>query len=121
MKTYLELEGKLGQKRQLQSDQSGPAQPITNCHMKKDMKTTEKRKKLVPIKKYKVKVMENLNPTTQTCNHLQHLPKPQPTWKIKHLHEKVLQRTTPHLYKTFQFMLAPHGLKQEKCQGTFLN
>ena len=26
----------------------------------------------------------------------------------------------PHLLKTSQFTLAPHGLKQEKCQGTFL-
>ena len=58
MKTYLELEGKLGPKFQPQSDQLKPTQPITNPHMRKETKATEKRKKLTPIKKYKVKVME---------------------------------------------------------------
>ena len=58
MKTYLELEGKLGPKLKPQSDQVRPAQPITNPHMRKETKATEKRKKLIPIKKYKVKVME---------------------------------------------------------------
>ena len=58
MKTYLELEGKLGPKLHPQSDQSRPTQPITNPHMKKDMKAIKKRKKLIPVKKYKVKVME---------------------------------------------------------------
>ena len=60
MKTYPELEGKLGPKLQSQSDQSRPTQPITNPHMKKDMKAIEKRKKVIPVKKYKVKVMEKL-------------------------------------------------------------
>ena len=58
IKAYLELEGKLGPKFQPQSDQPRPTQPITNPHMRKETKATEKRKKLVPIKKYKVKVME---------------------------------------------------------------
>ena len=35
MKTYLELEGKLGPKFQPQSDQSRPTQPDTNPHVKK--------------------------------------------------------------------------------------
>ena len=51
MKTYLELEGKLGPKIQPQSDKSRPTQPITNPHMKKDTKTIEKRKKLIPVEK----------------------------------------------------------------------
>ena len=58
MKTYFELEGKLGPKLQPQSDQSRPAQPITNPHVRKETKAIEKRKKLTPIKKYKAKVME---------------------------------------------------------------
>ena len=58
MKTYLELEGKLGPKLQPQSDQSRPAKPIANPYMRKETKATEKRKKLTPIKKYKIKVME---------------------------------------------------------------
>ena len=69
MKTYLELEGKLDPKLQPQSDQSRPGQKISNPHRRKETKATEKRKKLTPIKKYKVNVMENLNPTTQPCDH----------------------------------------------------
>ena len=57
MKTYLELEGKFGPKLQPQSDQSTLAQPNTNSHMSKETKATEKRKKLIPTKKYKVKVV----------------------------------------------------------------
>ena len=55
MKTYLELEGKLGPKLQLQTDQSRPAQPDTNPNIRKETKAIEKRKKLIPTKKYKVK------------------------------------------------------------------
>ena len=56
MKTYLELEGKLGPKPQPQSDQFRPPQPDTNPHVRKDPKATKKRKRLIPTKKYKVKV-----------------------------------------------------------------
>ena len=58
MKTYLEVEGKLGPKCKPQSDQFKPTQPITNPYMRKETKATEKRKKFTPIKKYKVKVVE---------------------------------------------------------------
>ena len=58
MKTYLELQGKLGQKLQPQSDQLKLAKPITNPCMRKETKATEKGERLTPIKKYKVKVVE---------------------------------------------------------------
>ena len=54
MKTYLELEGKLGPKLQQQSDQSRPAQPITTPQIK-ETKVTENRKKLTPIKEIQSK------------------------------------------------------------------
>ena len=66
MKTYLELEGKLGPKCQPQSDQSRPAQHDTNPCMRKETKATEKRKKLIPTKKYKVKVVAR--PESKTSN-----------------------------------------------------
>ena len=50
MKTYLELEGKLGPKLQPQLDQSRPTQPVTNPHIRKGTKATEKRKKLIPTR-----------------------------------------------------------------------
>ena len=66
MKTFLELEGKLGPKFQPQSDQSIPTQPITNPCVRKETKTTEKRKKFIPTKKYKVKVVAR--PKSKTNN-----------------------------------------------------
>ena len=69
MKTYLDLEGKLGPKFQPQSDQLKPAQQSNNPHMRKETKATEKRKKLIPIKKYKVKVIEKPESNnTTTCD-----------------------------------------------------
>ena len=55
MKTYLELEGKFGPKPQSQSNQFRPPQPNTSPQVRKESKVTEKRKRLTPTKKYKVK------------------------------------------------------------------
>ena len=66
MKTYLESEGKLGPKCPPQSDQSRPIQPDANPHVRKETKATEKRKKLIPTKKYKVKVVAR--PKSKTSN-----------------------------------------------------
>ena len=57
MKTYLKLGGKLGPKPQPQSNQFRPPQPNTNPHVRKESKAMEKRQRLIPTKKYKVKVV----------------------------------------------------------------
>ena len=57
MKTYLELEGKLGPKPQPQSNQFRNVQPSTNPCVRKDSKATKKRKRLIPTRKYEVKVV----------------------------------------------------------------
>ena len=67
MKTYLKLEGKLGPKPQSQSNQFRPPQPNTNPHVRKDSKATEKRKRLIPTKKYKVKVVTGPDPGNATA------------------------------------------------------
>ena len=72
LKTYLELEGKLGPKFQPQSDQSRPTQPDTNPHVRRKTKVTEKRKKLIPTKKYKVRVVAG--PKSKTSNTTVQLP-----------------------------------------------
>ena len=74
MKTYLELEGKLGTKFQPQPDQSRPTQPNTNPHGRKETKVTEKRRKLMPTKKYKVKVVARPKPIPKTSNMTAQLP-----------------------------------------------
>ena len=68
MRTYLELEGKLGPKPQSQSKQFRPLFPNTNPQVRKESKVTEKRKRLIPTKRYKVKVVGRPDPgyvTTQ--------------------------------------------------------
>ena len=66
MKTYFEMEGKLGPKCQTQSDQSRLAQLKTNPCVRRKTKMTEKRKKLLPTKKYKVKLVAR--PESKTSN-----------------------------------------------------
>ena len=63
MKTYLELEGKLGPKSQSQPNQFRPPQPDTNLHVRKDCKATKKRKRLILTKKYKVRVVTRPDPS----------------------------------------------------------
>ena len=53
MKTYLELDGKLGPKSQSQTNQFRPLLPNTNPQVGKESKMTEKRKRLSPTKKFK--------------------------------------------------------------------
>ena len=67
MKTYLELEGKLGPKPQPQSSQFRPAQPNTNPHVRKDSIATEKRKRFIPTRKYKVKVVASPDSSNATA------------------------------------------------------
>ena len=66
MKTYHELEEKLGLKTQPQSNQFRPPQPDTNPQVRKESKATEKRKRLIPTKKYKVKVVARPDPSNAT-------------------------------------------------------
>ena len=61
MRMYLELEGKLRQKPkqqpQPQQTQSRPTQPSTNLLVRRGTKTSDKRRKLIPTKRYKVQVV----------------------------------------------------------------
>ena len=66
MKTYLELEVKLGPKPQSQSYQFRPPQPDTNPHVRKDSKATEKWKRLIPTKEYKVNMVARPDPSNAT-------------------------------------------------------
>ena len=64
MKTYLELEGKLGPKPQSQTDQFRPPLPVTDPQIRKESKMAEKRKRLSPTKKFKSAARSNPSNTT---------------------------------------------------------
>ena len=66
IRTFLELEGKLGPKPQSLSNQVRPSQPDTNPNVRKDSKATEKRKRLAPTKRFKVKVVARTNSNKAT-------------------------------------------------------
>ena len=56
----------MGPKPQPQSNQFRPPQPDTNPQVRKETKATEKRKRLIPTKKYKVKVVARPDPSNVT-------------------------------------------------------
>ena len=91
MKTYFELEGKLGPKPQPQFKQFRPLQPDTNPHIRKKSKATKKRKRLIPTKKYKVKVVARPNSNNTT------VPPPQANLKapVHSEGQKPLPENTP--------------------------
>ena len=70
MRTYLELEGRLGPKSEIQSqqNQSRPAQPVTNALVRRETKATDKRRKLIPTKRYKVQVVAKPESTPKASN-----------------------------------------------------
>ena len=61
MRTFLELEGKLGPIPQSSSNQFRPPQPDTNSNVKKVTKITEKRKRVAPMKRFKAKIVAEPN------------------------------------------------------------
>ena len=119
MKTYLELDGRLGPKLQPQTDQSRPAQPDINPRIRKETKTVEKRKKLIPTEKYKVKVVAR--PKSKTSNATMQPPITTPNAPTNPESQKPSQGGTSKSnllpLKTSQLALAPHGPKEERCQG----
>ena len=118
MKTYLELEGKLGPKPQPQSNQSRPPQPNTNPHVRKEFKAMEKRKRLIPTKKCKVKVVASPDLSNAM------MQPPQTNAKATVNSEGQRPSTSenyPHHYKMQQFVLVLLGPRQESCLGTFLS
>ena len=96
MRTFLELEGKLGLNPQSPRIQFRPSQPDTKPDARKGSIVTEKGMGIAPTKRFKAKIAAEPN-----SNEVTMLPAPTvskaPTWKIKHLHKKELQKTDPHL------------------------
>ena len=128
MRTYLELEGTLGPKSKIQSqqNQSRPAQLYTNPIVRREAKVTDKRRKLIPTKRYKVQVVAKPESTPKTSNMIMQMSTTVPNTTMN------LEKGNPsqgssssinphHHLKIFQPMLALHGLEQGQCWETFLN
>ena len=113
MKTYLELEGKLGPKPQSQTNQFRPPLPNTNPQIRKESKMAEKRKGLSPTKKLKAAAGSNpSNTTVQPSPESAPVnPKNQQTPTLEH---------KPHHWKMPLFMQELHGLELERCLTIFL-
>ena len=61
MRTFLEVKGKLGPIPQSQSNQYRPPQSDTNPNIRKATKTTEKRKRVAPTKRFKANIATKSN------------------------------------------------------------
>ena len=117
MKTYLELEGKLGPKPQSQSNQFRPPQPDTNPQKEKNLKWQRKEKRLIPTQKYKVKVVTRPNKETM------HPPQtntqaPVNSWNPKAIN---IREQPPTIKKMLLFMLVLLGQRQGKYLAIILN
>ena len=66
MRTFLELEGKLGLKPQSPSNQFRPSKPDTNPNARKDSKVTEKGMRIAPTKRFKAKIAVKPNSNEAT-------------------------------------------------------
>ena len=125
IRTYLELEGKLGPKFQPQQNQCRPAQSSTNPLVRRETRVTDKRRKLIPTKRYKVQVVAKPESTPKTINVTTQPPNTAPSASVNSEKENPPQKAhqvgTPHCLKMFQLMLAPHGLEQGQGQVTYLN
>ena len=99
MKTFLEVEGKMGPMPQPTSSQYRPPQPDTNPNVRKD-NAVEKRRGQCPLRGLSLAQPPGL--VEQLCTHLQ------------------LQKMDPHAWKMSQFMKALHDLMLERCQETSL-
>ena len=127
MKTYLELEGKLGPKSKIQpqQDQSGPAQPNINPLVRREAKATDKKRKLILTKRYKVQVVAKPKSTSKVNNTATQSSAIVPNTTMNSEKENTSQGNTsgnnPHQLKIFQPMLALHGLQQSQCQETYLS
>ena len=80
MKTFLEVEGKMGPIPQPASSQYRPPQPGTNPNVRKD-KAMEKRKRAAPTKRFRANTVSK--PTEQPHVHLQQFLRPQPISNLK--------------------------------------
>ena len=117
MKTYIELEGKLGPKPQSQLNQFRPPLPSTNPQVRKDSKVTEKGKRLTPAKKYKVKVVAWPDPSNMTMQ----MPQANVKTPVDPESQKPpTSENNPHLYKMSLFVQVLPGPSLGRCLAIFL-
>ena len=102
MKTFLEVEGKMGP---VPASQFSPPLSDTNPKIRKD-NAVEKRKKAAS---------KRLRPAAPKST-ITHLPLPEAPPKPKN----DVQTAGPHLQFQFQCVKALHGLAQAKCQVIYL-
>ena len=107
MKTFLEVEGKMGPIPQPTSSQYRPPQLDTNPKVRKD-NAAEKRKKAVPTKRFRPSTAPKPNETAA-----------KPPATVSKAPEDPENRPPP-LEKAPVHMKALHGLVLEECQGISL-
>ena len=126
MRTYLVLEGKLVPKSKIQSqlNKSRPTQPNANLLVRREAKATDKRRKLIPTKRYEVRIVAKPESTHKASNIITQMSTtaPSTTMSLKRefLPKEAHQAKTPHHLKIFKPVLALHGPEQGQCWETYL-
>ena len=88
VRTFLEVEGKMGPTPQPTSSQYGPPQPDMNPNVRKD-KATEKEEKSSCLPR-DLGLTQSPSLVKQLCTHLQLFPRPQPVSNLKHNKEQII-------------------------------
>ena len=83
MRTFLEVEGKLGPIPQSSSNQYRPPQPDTNPNVRKPTKSTEKRKRVAPTKRFKANIAMKSNSNEATTQPPMTISKAPANFKIQ--------------------------------------
>ena len=118
MRTFIELEGKLGLKPQSLSNQFRPSQPDTNPNARKDRKVTEKGKRIAPTKRFKVKIAVKPN-SNEATKQPSNTKAPLNTESQKTL-TPVPGKQIPTFRRCPNPCRHPNGLKQGRCWQTSL-
>ena len=115
MRTFLEVEGKMGPIPQPTSSQFRPPQLDTNPNVKKD-KAAEKRKRAVPTKRFRPSTVSG---PSEAVMHLPAIISKTSTNDRPRVQEEILDSRPPPL-ENVQSMKALHGPMLERFQEIFL-
>ena len=113
IRTFLEVEGKMGSIPQPTSSQY---RPPGQTRTQMSGWTMLQRRERVQCPLNDLGLVQPPSLVKQLCTHWQLFPKPQSMSNPK----QMLQKLGPHPYKMLHFMKALHGLVLERCQKTSL-
>ena len=120
MRTFLEIKGNLGPIPQSASNQYRPPQPDTNPNVRKATKSTEKRKRVAPTKRFKANIARKPNSDGATARPPATISKAPTDFKIQAPSQEETLESKPPPLEDAPICTGTPWLMQGKCRETFL-